>query len=168
MNSKKKRRLLYAFLLALPPLLVFAYAALLLWVTWPIQELSVAKSGVFGDSFGLLNALFSGLAFAGVIVTILLQKNELQLQRRELRESREQFKRGASAQERSARISALSALLIEYKEQIAKYEHSLRNNLYGRSHVERLQRELAELHEKKNETVEDLENNLREGRGLLG
>lgn len=31
-------------------------------------------SGTFGDTFGALNALFSGLAFAGVIVTILIQK----------------------------------------------------------------------------------------------
>lgn len=33
--------------------------------------------GVFGDKFGAINALFSGLAFAGIIWTILLQRKEL-------------------------------------------------------------------------------------------
>ena len=56
------------------------------------------KSGTFGDTFGALNALFSGLAFAGVIVTILIQKSELknqrtelQLQRTEMQETRKEF-----------------------------------------------------------------------------
>lgn len=30
----------------------------------------MAKRGQFGDMFGTLNALFSGLAFAGLIITI--------------------------------------------------------------------------------------------------
>lgn len=40
--------------------------------------------GQFGDMFGAVNALFSGLAFAGIIITILLQRDELGLQRIEL------------------------------------------------------------------------------------
>lgn len=42
------------------------------------------KPGEFGDLFGSINALFSGLAFAGLIYTIILQKQELSLQRKEL------------------------------------------------------------------------------------
>lgn len=49
------------------------------------------KGGTFGDSFGALNALFSGFAFAGIIYTIFLQKQELKLQRKELRQTREEF-----------------------------------------------------------------------------
>ena len=37
------------------------------------------KQGQFGDQFGAVNALFSGLAFAGLIFTIILQKKELSL-----------------------------------------------------------------------------------------
>ena len=37
---------------------------------------SQTARGTFGDMFGSVNALFSGLAFAGVIITILLQKAE--------------------------------------------------------------------------------------------
>lgn len=50
--------------------------------------------GVFGDQYGALNTLFSGFAFAGVIVALILQNHEIKLQRlasaiqeRELRRS---------------------------------------------------------------------------------
>ena len=48
--------------------------------------------GTFGDMFGAVNALFSGLAFVGVIFAILLQSNELKLQRKELRFTRNELK----------------------------------------------------------------------------
>lgn len=47
--------------------------------------------GTFGDMFGAVNALFSGLAFAGLIVTLLYQKEELKLQREELKETRNEL-----------------------------------------------------------------------------
>ena len=37
--------------------------------------------GVFGDSFGSVNALFTGLAFTGVVFSILLQQRQIRLQR---------------------------------------------------------------------------------------
>ena len=40
-----------------------------------------AKAGQSGDMFGAVNALFSGLAFAGLIFTIVVQKGELEGQR---------------------------------------------------------------------------------------
>jgi hypothetical protein len=50
------------------------------------------KRGTFGDMFGGVNALFSGLAFAGVIYAIFLQRKELFLQRRELEQTREELR----------------------------------------------------------------------------
>src|SRR5690606_12601089 len=47
-----------------------------------------AERGTFGDMFGGLNALFSGFAFVGVIVAILMQSSELKLQREELADTR--------------------------------------------------------------------------------
>ncbi|MBI5805383.1 putative phage abortive infection protein [candidate division TA06 bacterium] len=49
------------------------------------------RSG-FGDMFGALSALFTGFAFAGVIITVYLQREELALQREELFTTREEFK----------------------------------------------------------------------------
>jgi hypothetical protein len=62
----------------------------------------------FGDMFGLSNALFSGLAFAGIIYAILLQRKELQLQRKELKMTREELRRTAEAQEANAKLMALT------------------------------------------------------------
>lgn len=45
-----------------------------------------------GDTAGLVNGLFSALAFAGVIYAIFLQRNELELQRKELTNTRAEFK----------------------------------------------------------------------------
>lgn len=52
-------------------------------------------------TFNIISTLFSGLAFAGVIITILLQSQELALQRQELKETRRELKRSADAQEKS-------------------------------------------------------------------
>lgn len=49
------------------------------------------ERGTIGDMFGSINALFSGLALAGIILTILLQRRELKLQREELRDTRKEF-----------------------------------------------------------------------------
>ena len=51
-----------------------------------------SQRGTFGDMFGAVNALFSGLAFAGIIIALILQKEELALQRQELKETREELK----------------------------------------------------------------------------
>lgn len=47
--------------------------------------------GLIGDSAGLLNSIFSGLALLGVIITIYLQSKELKQTRDELRGQKEQF-----------------------------------------------------------------------------
>lgn len=55
------------------------------WSNWNVR-------GTFGDSFGALNALFSGLAFAGLIVTLIMQKDELGMQREELDEAKQKLR----------------------------------------------------------------------------
>lgn len=50
------------------------------------------KAGQFGDTFGTLNAVFSALAFAGIIITIIIQKQELKNQFEELKLQREEMK----------------------------------------------------------------------------
>lgn len=71
----------------------------------------------FGDMFGAINALFAGLAFAGVIYAILLQRRELELQRLELKLTRDELRRSAQAQEKSEQALAeqAKALLLTAK-----------------------------------------------------
>jgi len=53
------------------------YGGLILWINWPVRDFTLVRSGVFGESFGVINTLFSGMAFAGLLLTIYLQRNEL-------------------------------------------------------------------------------------------
>ena len=49
------------------------------------------KRGQLGDMFGVIGALFSGLAFAGVVVTMLQQNEDLNLQRKDLALQRQEI-----------------------------------------------------------------------------
>ncbi len=80
-------------------------SVVVLWLTsWYLVTAYIPNwgdRGTFGDMFGAVNSLFSGLAFAGIIYTIYVQKIELRLQREELRMAREELRRSAEAQENS-------------------------------------------------------------------
>lgn len=92
-----------------------------------------ADRGTFGDLFGAVNALFAGLAFAGLIYTILLQKQDLTLQRKEIAQNRTELKKSANAQQKSeqalveqveqmkitAKLNALKTLIEYYNIVIA-------------------------------------------------
>jgi hypothetical protein len=69
-----------------------AVAITVLCVIYAFVTYRLEDKGVFGDMFGALTAWFSGLAFAGIIYTILQQKTELGYQREELRQTREEFR----------------------------------------------------------------------------
>ena len=71
---------------AIVVLMVWALTFLLFFIT------DSSERGQFGDMFGAVNALFSGLAFAGLIITLILQKTELGLQRDELEQTRAELK----------------------------------------------------------------------------
>lgn len=63
-------------------LFIYVGLVLLLWGSaWVLSNIlldDLVKRGQFGDSFGAVNALFSGLAFAVLIFTIRQQKQEIQ------------------------------------------------------------------------------------------
>ncbi|MDH6308513.1 hypothetical protein M2451_000824 [Dysgonomonas sp. PFB1-18] len=53
---------------------------------------SINNPALLGDSSGVVNALISAFAFAGVIVAIIMQRSELRLQREDLELQREELK----------------------------------------------------------------------------
>jgi hypothetical protein len=71
-------------------LIVLAIWFLGWWVINKIEP-DAQNRGVFGDKFGFTNSLFSALALAGIIYSILLQQKELNLQRQELSATRDEF-----------------------------------------------------------------------------
>ena len=92
----------------------------------------ISEKGAFGDSFGAVNALFSGIALAGIIYTMNLQRKELKLQRKELIENRKELARTAKAQEESeialrrqaenlkitAKLNALTGMVEHYDQRM--------------------------------------------------
>ena len=65
---------------------------------------SLMERRQLGDSYGVLNTLFSGFAFVGVIVAIFLQKEQLELQAREMTEMRKE----AEAQKKEMKNQSLT------------------------------------------------------------
>ncbi|MBD5648151.1 MAG: hypothetical protein HDQ89_11325 [Desulfovibrio sp.] len=57
-----------------------------------VSDEKTDKSNEIGDSFGSLNALFSGMALAAVAFTIILQKEELEQNRKELAGQKNELK----------------------------------------------------------------------------
>ena len=165
----KARYLTFIGIAVLPILLFGFYAA---FVTSTAGDWR-ADLGKFGDSFGAVNALFTGLTFAGLIITILQQREEIALQHKELVESRVQFERSATAQETSARFNALSELLKEYESQIGALEKQISNykdkkqaavtagdrysNIVAAFRPSPWNSKLDEVREKKAKIIEDLE-----------
>jgi hypothetical protein len=120
--------------------------------------------GAFGDMFGAINALFSGLAFAGIIFTILLQREELKLQREELKLTRTELTRTASAQEASqkelskqaetlqitAQINAINTLIGVYQERLKARQSTPESREQLSLNIERLELRLLESLDKEN------------------
>lgn len=69
----KKSPVILAFLITIA-FVASVWSCTWWWIEW---QSNPTDSGSVGDSFGVVNALFSGLAFAGVIVAIFLQRAEL-------------------------------------------------------------------------------------------
>lgn len=93
---------------------------LLLWIATPFfvghLYAKTDERGKFGDLFGTINSLFSGLAFAGLFYTVHLQAKqlriqnmELKVQRQELRLQREEMK--ASRTELANQVRIQQALI---------------------------------------------------------
>jgi hypothetical protein len=96
--------------------LAVAIFVVLLWFVYPhivkyMEPVGWDNPGQLGDTFGGLNALFSGMAFIALIGTLVLQRMELRLQRIELQDTRGELRRSADAQEGTAELYALAALL---------------------------------------------------------
>ena len=77
----KNNQLIHWVILILIIYIAVEFTIIFLFKDWTTR-------GTFGDSFGAINALFSGFAFAGLIYTIYLQREELGLQRDELKMTR--------------------------------------------------------------------------------
>jgi hypothetical protein len=103
-------------------------AALAIWLAWvPILRFLAPDSDIdylahLGDAFGGVNALFSAFAFAALVFTLLLQRDqivmtreELRLQREELNLTREQLQKTAAANASVATDTKANAVFEMYQ-----------------------------------------------------
>lgn len=70
------------------------------------------RSGSFGDSFGALTSIFTGLAFVAIVLSH-------RSQQRELRMATERHQLSIEAHKRAARILALSTMIASWQERVA-------------------------------------------------
>lgn len=76
-NNFKPRNWLYAVGSRLNMKMTPVFLVIFVFSVWVISGFvlyDVENRGTFGDMFGAINSLFSGLAFAGVVYAILLQQ----------------------------------------------------------------------------------------------
>lgn len=117
-------------------LILLLLIVILLWGTSAILILTYLEDwnsrGTFGDLFGAVNALFSGLAFAGLLYTINLSKKDLEIQRQEIEINRKELIKSRKSQQHSekalieqveqmkisTKINALNILITYYTNQI--------------------------------------------------
>jgi len=89
------------------------YACFVWWVIPPggFGKFGIAERGQIGDAFGALNALFSSLGFAGILLTLYLQKKDMAIQAakddEEVAERRSLFNLDASIQAYSQALGLL-------------------------------------------------------------
>lgn len=87
-GDKLRYMRLFVFGCLLVFVFAFVYPYLLKWYT---KAPAIAEMGQYGDVYGGLNTLFTGLAFVGLVVTILLQRQEMKETREEFEKQTKQF-----------------------------------------------------------------------------
>lgn len=119
MKKYKGLIILFAIVITIQIILGFAlYSSISSW----------AHRGTFGDMFGAVNTLFSGLAFAGVIYAIFLQSEELALQRNELKLTRDELAKASVAQSEQAQALLESAKINALSSQLSMFTTLVVNN----------------------------------------
>jgi len=103
--------------------LIFLLLCIFIFVIWwYCPQLSIF-SPIPDSAYNALNALFTGLAFAGVIYTVLLQMQELKLQRTELNMARKELERAADAQKESEKALKIQAESMELQAKLIAISH---------------------------------------------
>ena len=113
------QRCVFVVLCSIP----FIFVSLLWWKypTWIVHEWMFEKlltgkdiatsAGEFGDVYGALNTLFSGLAFSGVIISIVLQSIELRATRKEMNSQVLQFELQTEAMQKQVFESSFFSMM---------------------------------------------------------
>lgn len=104
-------------------LIVISAAVVVVWLEVPACMGQAYKEpdskGTYGDSFGSVNALFTGLAFAGVVFSILLQQRQIWLQREDFLSQLEEMQESRGTVEAQNRLLSSQNQLLRSQVDVA-------------------------------------------------
>lgn len=126
MDTKKKKDERMKFDIPDIVLTVFFLWAFAIFFIFIIGD--TKTSGSFGDSFGILTAIFSGLGFVALVYT-------LSLQREEFTETREVFKNQAEISKLTALSNKYLEETLERKDTVSKMVKNLNNFISKNVHL---------------------------------
>ena len=110
---------------------ILAFVIFAWGITWFLD-----KSGEFGDKFGVVTSLFSGLAFVGLIYAIGLQIQEIKLQKIELQKNRDEMKiNNAELKEQNEAMKVQNFNGAFYNE-ISNYSQSINNLAFRHGNID--------------------------------
>lgn len=115
-KTKDKRSWIEKHLgLLVPGIMIGMAAACVIYYEVALKRLLpndlASDAAEFGDAFGALNSYVSGLAFAGLVIAIFLQRHELKVQRKALKRSIAEAKQSSKALTDQVKVSVISAKL---------------------------------------------------------
>lgn len=91
------------------------------------------NAGVFGDVYGSLNTLFSGVAFAALFISILFQSAELSATREEMKNQGDQFKKQTEMLDKQSFENSLFQLMSFNNELIQSLKVEINRSEYDRA-----------------------------------
>lgn len=89
------------------------------------------KMAQFGDSFGFVNVIFSGLALFAISYSLLMQIRAFSLQQEELKLTREELKKTAVAQVNTQKALEKQVKIMAYQSMITAYSDVYSNKIAG-------------------------------------
>ncbi|MDO8540066.1 MAG: hypothetical protein Q7S40_06445 [Opitutaceae bacterium] len=106
----------------------FALLVIGIWVFFWCSDLGISKDdvrGQFGDKFGALNTLFTGLAFVGLIATLWHERESSNQREKETEKLMRQLERTAVALETQSKLESRARYLTALIARIEGYTHQI-------------------------------------------
>jgi hypothetical protein len=113
--------------------LVGSISVIAIWTFYGALSLgkAIEKWGVFGDKFGALNCLFSGLGYVAIVATLIYQHKESASKEREAAALMQQLERTAGT---LSKLADQSRRQVEMQADIAMFEYHFKIYQYFAEH----------------------------------
>ncbi len=146
-------------------------AIIFVFIIWISSGLTIyhlldnwSDRGTMGDMFGAVNALFSGLAFATLLYTLQLQREEIKLNRTEITLNRNELSKSVKAQQESQEVlkqqvaqTHLTAQLNAMNTVINYYNNQIESNKSSKDTIDKARTKRKLMIQKIDDLIDELE-----------